>query len=272
MPTVRVLGIDLHYEAPRGVSSVEGEMVLLVHGFGGSARHFELLMPRLMPYVHPIALDLPGHGRSGGTIPSCMEDFVEYLVEFLRAIGVDKPLCYLGHSLGGLIGLQFYLQHPELIRALVFVASSSRVRLHPDLLGQAKSGTWDVETFRPAFTCKMPEPLQCMVLNDLMSMKLSCNCDAIANWSTIDLSPVLGKVSVPVLVTVPQDDVIISPRKGRMLAAKIPTAKLRMIPDAGHYVHVEQPAVVAQELNLFLSALRDQETESIYFQHSARYF
>lgn len=262
MPTVRVLDVDLYYEAPRGTLDIEKEVLLLLHGFGGSARHFEPLMSHLAPYICPIALDLPGHGRSGGIAPPFIEDFSRHLVEFLAAIGVRRPIWFLGHSLGGLVVLQTYLQRPELMRGLILLSSSSRLQLHPDLIAQVTSGTWDVETFRKGFTWNTPESLQRMVLNDLVSVRLPRNSDAIANWSTLDLSSVLEKIFVPVLVTVPQDDVIISPRKGRLMAAKIPAAKLRVIPAAGHYVHVEQPAVVARELSLFLRRLKRSANEA----------
>ena len=50
---------------------------------------------------------------------------------------------------------------------------------------------------------------------------------------------------MPAAVIVAEDDVVTSPRKGRRLAAALPAAELAVLPGAGHYVHMEEPALVA---------------------------
>jgi pimeloyl-ACP methyl ester carboxylesterase len=48
------------------------------------------------------------------------------------------------------------------------------------------------------------------------------------------------------------DDVIISPRKGKQLQKQIPNARLVNISGAGHYLQVEEPNKVAEEISGFL--------------------
>jgi pimeloyl-ACP methyl ester carboxylesterase len=66
-----------------------------------------------------IALDLPGHGRSGGAAPATIYAFANYLAAFLDVLRVRLPIVLLGHSLGGLISLSFVASHPALATGLV---------------------------------------------------------------------------------------------------------------------------------------------------------
>jgi len=52
-------------------------------------------------------------------------------------------------------------------------------------------------------------------------------------------------------------DVVASPRKGRALAAALPGAELVVLPDAGHYAHVEDAALVSGHVRNFLARIQE---------------
>jgi pimeloyl-ACP methyl ester carboxylesterase len=62
----------------------------------------------------------------------------------------------------------------------------------------------------------------------------------------------LGKIRVPTLVLVGEDDVITSPAETRELAAAIPRARLEVIPSAGHLAPYENPRVANAAILRFL--------------------
>ncbi|MDQ1306210.1 MAG: hypothetical protein QG671_2042, partial [Actinomycetota bacterium] len=98
--------------------------VLLIHGIGSTGQAWDPVVERLAATGHgTIAVDLPGHGRSGktrddyslGALASLLRDLLDLL---------DVRSCVLvGHSLGGGIALQFCYQFPERVAALALISS-----------------------------------------------------------------------------------------------------------------------------------------------------
>jgi pimeloyl-ACP methyl ester carboxylesterase len=111
--------------------------VLFVHGAGMDhsvwplqARHFAYRG------WNALAVDLPGHGRSGGellgSVPA-MAGWLGDLIQVLRA-----PVVHLvGHSMGALIGLDLAARHPDRIAGLVLLGAAPRMPVHPALLEAA---------------------------------------------------------------------------------------------------------------------------------------
>src|SRR5436305_6926666 len=100
--------IEIYYEAPHGfLTGGEQVLTLLIHGVGGSCQHWQPLLPYLLDEMCPILIDLPGHGRSGGTVPSSIDDTALLLDHFLTRLGVEQHIYCIGHSLGGMIALRF---------------------------------------------------------------------------------------------------------------------------------------------------------------------
>jgi pimeloyl-ACP methyl ester carboxylesterase len=93
--------------------------VLALHGWLDNAASFDALAPRLAG-VELVALDLPGHGRSGHRAPGAWYHYVDYLGEVLRAadaLGWSR-FTLLGHSLGGAIASVLAAAAPERVEQL----------------------------------------------------------------------------------------------------------------------------------------------------------
>jgi pimeloyl-ACP methyl ester carboxylesterase len=255
MLVIEVDGYRLAYLAPRGLPPRGEPTVLLVHGVGGSAVQFEPVLERLRRDVVPVAVDLPGHGRSDGVVLSSVQALVAVLTSFLAAFRIERLACYVGHSFGGLIGLELARQHPARVDRLVLLASAARLRLHPDLLEQAATGRWELARFERSFAGDVPASQRRAVLDDLTRLRLGPDRQALATLGRASVQD-LDSIRAPALCVVPDEDVILAPRHGAALAAGLPDARLVRVPGAGHYVHVERPDVVASALNAFMGARR----------------
>lgn len=101
-----------------------GPVVVLVHGLASSSQTWASVMALLGRYVHVIAPDLLGHGRSakppGGDYS--LGSYAAGLRDLLVALDVDRATI-VGHSFGGGVGMQFAYQFPEFTQRLVLVAS-----------------------------------------------------------------------------------------------------------------------------------------------------
>jgi len=116
---LRVGDIEMAYEE---AGSGERPFVL-VYGFTGSRDDFSDVLPELGELGHTVILDQRGHGDSTNTRDRSTCHFAqlqEDLLGFLDAMGIER--CeLLGHSMGGVVGLRFALDHPERVASLVLM-------------------------------------------------------------------------------------------------------------------------------------------------------
>src|SRR5438270_4522153 len=114
---VEANGIRLHcveWGSPRRPT------VLLVHGWDGTARYWDLVAPALSERYHLVAVTLRGRGRSG-TDPTgryLFDDYVSDLDEVTRRLGLER-LVFVGASLGGMLALPYAARYPKRVARLV---------------------------------------------------------------------------------------------------------------------------------------------------------
>ena len=79
-----------------------GELVVLLHGWGSNIKLFANLIDLLSVKYTVIAMDMPGFGESDEP-PSawCVDDYVDFVADFLREIAAPEEVTLLGHSFGG---------------------------------------------------------------------------------------------------------------------------------------------------------------------------
>ncbi len=85
-----------------------------------------------------LAVDLPGHGKTGGKGLSTIEEMADWLNRFLRAAGAE-PAILVGHSMGTLVALEAAARNPAGVRALALCGTSAKMGVHPVLLDAAQA-------------------------------------------------------------------------------------------------------------------------------------
>lgn len=114
------LGSRVHYVDHGG--TVDGPVLVLVHGLGGSHLNWDLLAPRLTARARVLALDLPGFGLSRPTgRPATVGRNVAVLERFVLRV-VCGPAVLVGNSMGGMVSLRLAARSPVLVPGLALVA------------------------------------------------------------------------------------------------------------------------------------------------------
>ena len=114
---------DLHM-----TTTGSGPTVLFVHGLDSDSEVWAPVID-LLPDHTCVALDLPGHGRS-----TVAEDAAAYERESILGgfddvlAGLERPVVFVGHSLGGYLGMAYALTRPDVIDALVLVSTGPGFR------------------------------------------------------------------------------------------------------------------------------------------------
>lgn len=100
----------------------EAPTFVCVHGLGGSHANWDLLAPRLSHHGHVWAPDLAGFGltQPAGHRPT-VEENLDLLAGFVRAVSPDRPATVLGNSMGGLLAIMLAARHPDLVARLAAI-------------------------------------------------------------------------------------------------------------------------------------------------------
>jgi pimeloyl-ACP methyl ester carboxylesterase len=88
-----------------------GTPVLLLHGLGGTLLHWDAVAPLLTGAHRVVAMDLRGHGLSGDG-PWEWEAVLDDVQAVIDHLDLDAPVL-VGHSLGGMVAVQWALHHPD---------------------------------------------------------------------------------------------------------------------------------------------------------------
>ena len=108
----------------RAVEFGAGEPALFLHGYSLCTAHWAPLISRL-PSLRSIAIDMPGHGGSGGVDYSGVDLrswFKEMLTSCLDELRLESAHI-VGHSQGAMIGMWLALDAPERVRSLIAIGT-----------------------------------------------------------------------------------------------------------------------------------------------------
>ncbi|MEZ4770959.1 MAG: alpha/beta hydrolase [Caldilineales bacterium] len=226
--------------------------LVLIHGAGGTHRHWPAELRRLPDWT-VYALDLPGHGRSGGAGFCTVAAYREAIFGFLEAEGLEKVVL-AGHSMGGAVVQDFALHYGGRLAGIVLVGTGAKLRVAPDILTGLLS---DFENTARLITdwCHGPaasEQQKRLYLQQLLEESPAVVHGDYLACDAFDLRADLPSIHTPALVVCGSADIMTPPKFGEYLFANLPDAQLRTIPNAGHMMALEAPEEVTGAVESFL--------------------
>ncbi len=265
-----------------------GPPLLLLHGWGGSSRHWLGAFAVLANNHTLYAPDMPGFGASPPKVGSGgLRGLANTMIEFIDALGFES-LKLAGHSLGGAVALLVAGHRPQHIRQLALVSfglprtphesvyhSGLSIQLSltvalwaPWLLAwrpwQTISRPWRELTWTtpplPTLLAqpmihRLPDPdLLHIGIADLVAMDALSSMEGAASQGDPAVGGAVPRATMPTLVLSGRQDPIFPPASATALAAALPGAALALIDACGHVPMAEQPGVCYQHLRAFFSA------------------
>jgi pimeloyl-ACP methyl ester carboxylesterase len=251
------IAADIYYHAYEGGEEGERPPVVLIHGAGGTHLYWPSELRRL-PGYRVFALDLPGHGKSGGRGQQSITSYAHSVLDWMQAAGLHSAV-FVGHSMGSAIVICLAFEHSQHVLGLGLFGAGARLSVNPMLLESSASPTtfhnvvdtvveWSFGPQAPPQLTelaarRMAETRPTVLHGDFLA------CDA------FDESEHISEISKPALVITGAEDKMTPVRNAQFLAGAIPNAQLDIVPDAGHMVMLEQPQTVANALLSFLNGV-----------------
>jgi len=261
-----------HYHT---VVSGAGSPILLLHGFTGDSRGWQSLRQALEPGHRVIAMDILGHGDSDKPASaSCyrMERVGADIIALLDRLTAEK-LHLLGYSMGGRLALYLALRFAPRFHSLILESASPGLRGEQEREERAQSDNqladkieakgieWFVDFWEslPLWDSQGVLPLAVLVAqrqrrlgNEPLGLANSLRGMGIgAQPSLWEQLPLLN---LPTQLIVGERDRKFL-RINREMAELIPQAAMKVIPNVGHRVHLENPSLFRQAVISFIRGL-----------------
>jgi 3-oxoadipate enol-lactonase len=108
MPHTVINDITLSYDES---GDRNAPTIVFSHSLAADRRAFHEVAEQVSDF-HLLLLDMHGHGESAYPTSFSLERMAEDCAALIRVLGV-APVCWVGESMGGMIGMRLALQHPE---------------------------------------------------------------------------------------------------------------------------------------------------------------
>ena len=217
-----------------------GPAVVLVHGMGDDSSVWAGAVEALSTDCACTTIDLPGHGRSPAPLEQAAYEREAVLTSIDAVLDRTGPAVYVGHSLGGYLGLAHCLTRPGAIRGLVLVAAG------PGFRDSAAMKDWNDRVHLSAPRLNIPR----------IAVTTSLHTDSMV----IDR---LTEVTVPVGLLVGSNDKAFKGANDYM-ERKLPDVRRRTVDDGRHRLMRTHPEAVADMVRDIAAAagLNASKTES----------
>ena len=246
-----------------------GLPLLFIHGYPLSSAIWAPQIEALADTARVIALDLRGHGNSEASPgPYSMDLFAEDCRDVLDALGIFEPAVVCGLSMGGYVSFAFYRNYPERVAGLILAATRAVSDTPNGKANRDKASDLALQggtsaivesmlpkmfgprTYleRPDLVHKLREIMQSVsldgILGDLEGMK-----------SRPDSTPTLEQINKPTLILHGSDDQLIPKEDAIAMQSAILGSALRLLPDSGHLLNLEQPTLFNRAIREYFEEL-----------------
>lgn len=244
----------------------QGDPIVLVAGLAGG---WKLLTPLARKLARQHRVFIAGHRGDRFPVGSGwtrdVSDHAADLGELIDQLGLERPTVF-GVSFGGAVALQFAVEEPQRLGALVLYGVESRFRM---TLGATiarrvlerfplPSDNQFVNQFFNLLHGGKPEPgpLVNFVVERCWETDQSVLAQRIGLLESFDVTEQLWQIDAPTLVLAGQRDVIVPPSRQRALAEAIPGARFQAIDGAGHVGFLSHRAEVSRHVDKLVKQLR----------------
>jgi pimeloyl-ACP methyl ester carboxylesterase len=247
--------------------------IVFVHGFGCAHSDWDAQVAHLSPRCQTVAVDLRGHGASPGTPDQCsIEQHGTDVAEVMEALALP-PAVLVGHSMGCRVVIEAALRAPTHTGAVVLIdgsqfAPSMEVMLKEAFALPDGMAVMARRWFQEMFTAKSNHAVIAAIQARVGRLPRQIGEKMLTDLVRYDvgrLSTALTELSVPVMAI--QTTYSNEKRERRsmgngqttpyldMLRANIPSVRIEIIAETGHFPQIDEPAQTTTLIESFIATL-----------------
>jgi aminoacrylate hydrolase len=242
--------------------------VLLSSGLGGTAGYWSPQLAALTRRYRVITYDQAGTGRNRRDLPEdhSIAAMADEALAVLEATGTDAAHV-VGHALGGLVGLDLAIRHPDRLRSLTVVNGWAAAHAHTRRCFELRlkllqhEGPAAYVRAQPIFLYPadwLAQNAERAAQEEAHGLAHFQGVDTlrrrIAALLSFDAASRLASLRTPTLISAARDDVLVPCSMSEQLAAAIPGATLDIAPWGAHAVNVTESAAFNATLLAFLDS------------------
>lgn len=231
----------------------DGEPVVFLHGTSGHLEAFVRNLPAHAARYRCHAVDMLGHGYTGNRgVPQEIPRYVEHLVDYLDAAGLDRPHV-VGESLGGWVGARLAAEQPERVRSLQLLCAGGTVA-NPPVMERIRTSTRkavledDIDFTRARLELLMADPAN--VTDELVAVRhaiyhapdfvanldnLLCLQDMQTRQRNLLTAEQMGAITAPTLVVWGRQNPFGDVPEAQAMHEAIPGSRLELFEACGHW-------------------------------------
>ncbi|MEJ2730412.1 MAG: alpha/beta hydrolase [Deltaproteobacteria bacterium] len=197
--------------------------IVFIHGSGSSGQFWQAQIKGLTGRVNTVALDLPGHGRSGRDGKNKIEDYAQAVLEYIKAADIPRPVpC--GLSIGGAIVQQLLLDFTEQFQAGILIGTGARLKVLPlifEMIEKDYSKLVEMLCKLSASEKTAPEVIRSF-RDDLQKCDSRVTFGDFEACNRFDVMDRIAEIGVPVMIISAQEDKLTPPKYADFLESAIP--------------------------------------------------
>ncbi|RLA62938.1 MAG: 2-succinyl-6-hydroxy-2,4-cyclohexadiene-1-carboxylate synthase [Epsilonproteobacteria bacterium] len=245
----------------KNIGNPKNPPILFLHGFMGKGSDWSKLATELSQNYYCHLIDLPGHGKSTAEVEN-LKDLTRLILDSLSP---KKKLTIIGYSMGGRIALYMILTFPELFNKAIIESASPGIKNIKERETRYQSDLnllSDIKSFRSFLNSWYENPLfgdltglketliEEKLENDPEKLKSALKFLSVGNQP--NLWEMIKKLSVPTLYISGDRDKKYS-QIGEELTELSPMITKKVIKNAAHITHLQNPKEFNTQVALFLS-------------------
>jgi pimeloyl-ACP methyl ester carboxylesterase len=252
-------GHEVYVATGNRVPDAQKDTVLFLHGTGQD--HTIWVLPTRYFARHDrnvLAVDLPGHGRSGGKPLETIEAMADWAVQVLDEAGLATA-AVVGHSLGSLVAIATAARHPQRVRAIALVGVTVPMPVSGHLLDNAKEDRHEaIEMLNYWGFSKSAQlggnatPGNWMLGSGMRLREKAgpgvIHTDLNACNEYIEGMEHAATIDCPALLILGERDMLTPVRSAMKVAAALPNAEKAVLEGSGHALLSERPDPVLDQL------------------------
>jgi len=231
----------------------DGPALVILHGLLGSSQNWQRAAKEFEKKFRVLVVDQRNHGHSPHTETHTFADLREDIKHFFDERRLEKA-CLLGHSMGGMVAMEFAFHYPERLSSLVIedIAPRAYQSSSSDILRALCAVDLNAVASREQVDARLAQDIKSARTRQFLLTNLIRREDNTLAW----------KANLPVLQAFQTEMAVYEPPLGASYSGKtlfiggeksdyridhdhdvilrhFPNSELKMIPNAGHWIHFE---------------------------------